>query len=79
MKIENKKIKYILAVLVGLQLLVMGLMFYKYKGGKIGGGSGNSSSYLPIWVAVMVPFIVNKRKKKKTSEEEKRWWCFILR
>ena len=36
MKIENKKIKYILAVLVGLQLLVMGLMFYKYKGGKIG-------------------------------------------
>jgi multisubunit Na+/H+ antiporter MnhB subunit len=76
--LSNKKLKVILSIVVGLQvLLVTGVAFYLKRGDPSSVVKNSSDfSMFPIWVAVFIPLFI-ATKKKQVSEEEKRRGLFI--
>lgn len=76
---DKQRIKIIIGIAVLLAGFgVMAFLFFD-KGVDIGREDGDSPtsffSYIPIWIAIFIPFIIAKKKKKlgnKPTEDQKR-------
>jgi cation transport ATPase len=81
LKKKNKLLKKLLIVGIMLQILVLGLTMYMTTSKGVGGGAHNDNDFnfvvfVPIWIAIMTPFMVSKNKS--LSEERKYRKLLIL-
>jgi len=84
-KLDSRKLKKILIIVVGLQFLIIGATLFFVLQNK-GGGGGNSSDssassfipFLPVWIAVFIPILVLRKKEQTEGEKQRVLWVVLF-
>ena len=68
--------KQLLMILVSMQILVLGITIYVLRS-REGGVGSNASSFVPIWIAVMIPILASSKRFDSKKNKQAFWMLLV--
>ena len=78
-KISLRQLRYIVAGLVFLQIVVIvtTAIVLRDRGGS-GDETKDVSTFVPIWLVILIPFIASRKKSRSEEQKKKGLWIFVV-
>lgn len=76
---QTKQKKLVMVVILGAMVAIGLVVYYIFRGDKSGGSDdGSFFPFIPIWVAIFIPLLANKKKDKQNLTDTQKRALVIL-